>query len=138
MTNKHTHLETIQGITNRLSQNSFLLKGWAVVLVSAMFALAVKDAKVIFVILAYLPCIAFWCLDAYYLWQERLFRRLYDHVRQISEDEINFAMDVRQANIADVTWLRAFASTTLVAFYGTVFVSIIVVLILSLQGGTNG
>ena len=43
MSDKQAHLEMIQGIVNRLSHNSFLLKGWSVVLVSAMFALAAKD-----------------------------------------------------------------------------------------------
>ena len=41
MNNKHKHLELIQGVINRLSTNSFLLKGWSVVLVSALFALLI-------------------------------------------------------------------------------------------------
>ena len=35
---KIAHLEMIQGIVNRLSQNSFLLKGWTVVVVSGLLA----------------------------------------------------------------------------------------------------
>ena len=31
MNNKHKHLELIQGVINRLSTKSFLLKGWSVV-----------------------------------------------------------------------------------------------------------
>jgi hypothetical protein len=38
--NKRHHLELIQGVINRLSQSSFLLKGWSVVLVAALFTLA--------------------------------------------------------------------------------------------------
>ena len=38
------HLGFIQGIITRMGTNSFLLKGWSVTLVAAMFALAVKDA----------------------------------------------------------------------------------------------
>ena len=68
-------------IVDRLSTNSFLLKGWSVVLVSALFALAAKDAKVLFVYLCYFPAIAFWGLDGFFLWQERLYRQLYDKVR---------------------------------------------------------
>ena len=37
MENKQKHLELIQGVINRLSSNSFLLKGWSVVLISALF-----------------------------------------------------------------------------------------------------
>ena len=36
---KHKHLELIQGVINRLAANSFQLKGWSVVLVSAIFFL---------------------------------------------------------------------------------------------------
>lgn len=38
--NKVKHLEMIQAVINRMAQNSFLLKGWSVVLTAAIFALA--------------------------------------------------------------------------------------------------
>src|SRR2546430_2614183 len=60
MERKQKHLEMILHIVDRLSTNSFLLKGWSVVLVSALFALAAKDAKVVFVYLCYFPAFAFW------------------------------------------------------------------------------
>ena len=50
MDSKLKHLEFIQGVINRLSTNSFLLKGWSVVLVSALFALSANDANVTFII----------------------------------------------------------------------------------------
>ena len=81
MGSKIKHLEMIQGIVNRLAQNSFQLKGWSVILVSAMFALAANNTNNIFIYLAYFPAFAFWILDGYFLWQERLYRKLYDHVR---------------------------------------------------------
>ncbi|MDD5007970.1 MAG: hypothetical protein PHU49_09535 [Syntrophorhabdaceae bacterium] len=59
MDNKQSHLGMIQGVVNRLSSNSFLLKGWSVVLASAMFAFAAKDSKMIFIYLAYFPAISF-------------------------------------------------------------------------------
>jgi hypothetical protein len=71
---KEKHLEFTQGVINRMGQNSFLIKGWTVTLVSALFALAAKDANQKFVIVAYFPTIAFWLLDSYYLYQERLFK----------------------------------------------------------------
>lgn len=43
MDNKVKHLEFIQGVVNRLSTDSFLLKGWSVVLVSALFALSASQ-----------------------------------------------------------------------------------------------
>ncbi len=64
---KLKHLELIQGVINRLATNSFQLKGWSVVLVSALFALAVPGSRAAFVYLAYIPAIVFWGLDGYFL-----------------------------------------------------------------------
>ena len=38
---KLKHLEFIQGVINRLSTDSFRMKGWAVVLISALLVLLV-------------------------------------------------------------------------------------------------
>jgi len=91
---KLKHLELIQAIISRLANNSFLLKGWSVVLVSAFFALSAKDQSLYFIYLAYFPAIAFWILDGYFLWQERLFRKLYDGVRVKKESDIDFSMNI--------------------------------------------
>ena len=40
---KYKHLEMIQNIIQRMATNSFMLKGWAVTLIVAIFALADKD-----------------------------------------------------------------------------------------------
>ena len=93
MENKHKHLEMIQGVINRMANNSFMLKGWAVTLVAGIFALASKDAEKIYFLVAYVPIVAFWGLDAYYLRQERLYRKLYDKVRMMDDNEIDFSMN---------------------------------------------
>ena len=72
MESKLKHLDLIQGVINRMANNSFLLKGWSVTLISALFALAAKDSNSLFIYLAYFPCVAFWSLDGYFLWQERM------------------------------------------------------------------
>jgi hypothetical protein len=77
---KIAHLGFIQGVINRMGANSFLLKGWSITLVAAVFALSSKDSDQRFVLLAYFPVIVFWILDAYFLHQERLFRKLYEKV----------------------------------------------------------
>lgn len=70
---KIAHLGFIQGIVARMGGNSFLLKGWSVSMVVAIFALAPKDADKRFLLIAYLPILMFWLLDAFFLHQERLF-----------------------------------------------------------------
>ena len=85
MESKTKHLELIQGVINRLSTNSFLIKGWSVVLVSALFALSAGNSNPAFIFLAYIPVLVFWGLDGYFLWEERKFRKLYDRVRTLDE-----------------------------------------------------
>ena len=72
MDKKLKHLELVQGVINRMANNSFMLKGWAVTLVAGIFALAGKDTDKLYFLVAYIPVLVFWGLDAYYLLQERL------------------------------------------------------------------
>jgi hypothetical protein len=73
------HLDMIQAVVTRQAQNSFAVRGWSVTVVSAVFAVAATqdDAPAATVLVALAPALIFWGLDAYYLWQERLFRSLY-------------------------------------------------------------
>ena len=87
-------LELIQGIINRMSNNSFALKGWAVTLVAAIFALAAKDANQIYFFVAYIPIIIFWGLDSYYLKIERKYINLYNYVRLQKDEDVDFDMDL--------------------------------------------
>lgn len=72
-------LDHLQAIIQRLAGNSFLVKGWAITVASAMLGFALKDAKdPSIAYLSLLPGIAFWGLDGYYLTVEIEMRRLYD------------------------------------------------------------
>jgi hypothetical protein len=94
--------------------------------VAALFALAAKDTKPVLVLIAYLPSVMFWALDGYFLWQETLFRRLYDKVRGLAKDQIDFSMSTAElANLPN--WLSQTFSKTLVLFHGTIIATIIVV-----------
>ena len=128
MDNKRAHLEMIQGVINRLSSNSFLLKGWSVVLVSALFALAAEGSNVSFVLIAYFPAVIFWGLDGYFLHQERLFRALYDHVRILAEEKIDFSMNTSLVKESVATWSEVTLSKTLVPFHGVVIASVVFVM----------
>ncbi len=119
---KIKHLEFIQGVVNRLANNSFLVKGWAVTLVSALFALlAGKEARTELLLIAFFPILAFWLLDGYFLWQERLFRSLYDEVCGKPESAIDFKMNLAP-HLAKHSWSAAAFSKTLNIFYGAMLV----------------
>ncbi len=123
---KLKHLEFIQGAINRLAGDSFRMKGWAVVLVSALLVLLVRERRVELAWIGFVPVLVFWGLDGYFLWQERLFRELYDHVRTLDESAVDFSMNV---GAFKRTWLEATFSIMLVPFY--------VALALSARGGDH-
>lgn len=124
MEKKLKHLEMLQAIISRMARNSFLLKGWNVVLVSAIFALASTESKSALVFLAYLPAVIFWLLDGYFLRQERLFRKLYDKVRAMGEEDIDFSMDTSPVETEVASWLRVAFSRTLLLFHGAILLTI--------------
>jgi hypothetical protein len=78
------YLTDIQSVIGRLSQNSFIIRGWSVTLVSIIFAIvgAQRGDSRGYALLAIPPALIFWGLDTYYLRRERLFRRLYATVGQ--------------------------------------------------------
>jgi hypothetical protein len=134
------HLEFVQGVINRLAGNSFSIKGWSVTLVAALFALAAKDANPLYAIVAALPALCFWGLDAYYLRQERLFRGLYDVIRKqpevdASKPETGSAprLDAFSMNTSVVEgtagWLETAGSRTISGFHAPIVVAIAAVLI---------
>ena len=124
---KIAHLQMIQAVITRMAGNSFMVKGWTVTLVTALFALAAADANRFFVYVAYLPAVMFWVLDAYFLRQERLFRKLYDHVREAKDGTVEFSMNTHPFNVG-TTWNVAW-SRTLCLFHGTITTTIIVVML---------
>ena len=72
----------------------------------------------------------FWGLDGYFLWQERLFRALYDHVRAQNEADLDYGMDTRWLpNLGSHhRWLSAVFSRTVWLFHGAVVLTIVIVL----------
>ena len=130
---KYKHLELIQVVINRLSTNSFLLKGWSVILVSALLALFAADRRPNFVFIACIPAVIFWCLDGFFLWQEQLYRKLYDHVRVLKEEDIDFSMSTDTFKSDDApSWVCATLSKTLILFHGVLILSVIVVVVLAI------
>jgi len=100
-----------------MANNSFLIKGWAITLVVALFALAPRDADKKYTIIAFLPVVVFWILDSYFLSRERAFRHLYDKVRKTDEKEIDFLMDISEFKEWETNWFCSIFSSTILVFY---------------------
>lgn len=128
-------IEIIQDIIKRMAFNSFLIKGWTITLIAA--ALLLRGSKYQ-VFIAYIPLLIFWFLDAYFLWQERLYRRLYKWVIQhrLETDEYLFDMNAYRFKDEEQSKLRIMFSITLGWFYGSIFIlTLIYTIILLIQKG---
>lgn len=116
---KLKHLETIQSTIDRLAQNSFTIKGWSITLVSVVFALlATQNAAEQLILIALIPALIFWGLDAFYLRQERLYRKLYEAVAQQLRNDAAassielFTMNTRSYYSSVQSWARTLFSKT--------------------------
>ena len=149
---KMKHLEFIQNVITRMNSNSFMVKGWAVTLVAALFALSDEDTNKYFYMIALIPIPAFWFLDGFFLATERRYRELYKSVSQLEESSIDFKMDpyfnlplIKPKKEKELTkeqkstnwkilncsnlkyWASATFSITLIPFYGIIVAMVFVV-----------
>ncbi len=115
---KLKHLEFIQNTITRMAHNSFLLKGWAITLVAAIFGLSQDGINLKIMLIATFLTLMFWALDAYFLNQERIFRGRYDEVRVKNPDEIDFSMKLEGKLTSQMDWFVTFNSVTLRLYYG--------------------
>ncbi|MDR3596505.1 hypothetical protein [Clostridium sp.] len=125
MENKNKHLEFIQNIIERLSGNSFMIKKWCVAIVSAILVVGAKDKNNTITIVSLIPITTLWILDGFYLYKERLFRMLYKKVSLLKESQIDFDMDTDEFKGYKNLWISAIFSRTLMFFYFTIYLSMI-------------
>ena len=106
------HLEIIQNVINRMAHCSFLLKGWAIALATAGLWISTKANDEYYILVLLIPTFLFWILDGFFLNQERLFRSLYNSVRESKETNFSMKTDNSKSN-----WLGVCFSKTLLIFY---------------------
>lgn len=111
-------MEMMQDIIKRMAHNSFMLKGWTVTLVSALFALSKIDANKSFFIIVLVPILVFWFLDSYYLQLERQFRVLYRATIAAEDTKVDYSMKLKHPTKEDKTYfLQSLFSKTEIGFY---------------------
>ena len=112
-------IDIIQDIIKRMASNSFMIKGWTITLV--VVVLLLKGSKYQ-VFIALIPLILFWFLDAYFLWQERMYRKLYKWVisNRLKTDEYLFDMDASRFKDKVPSKCKIMFSITLGWFYGSI------------------
>ena len=105
------HLKMIEDIIKRMASNSFMLKGWAVTIASAVLVLMDGDHTEFTILVILIPLLFFWALDSYYLKLERKYRKLYDRVRM--QRETDFDMNISECPNERWAWY----SKTEICFY---------------------
>ena len=118
-------IEIIQDIIKRMAFNSFMIKGWAITLVVVTLLLKGTEYQVW---IAFIPLLVFWFLDAYFLWQERMYRKLYEWVisNRMKTDEHLFDMNAYRFKDIVQSRIRIMFSITLGWFYGSIAILIVI------------
>lgn len=132
MERKIEHLKMIESIIDRMGNNSFMLKGWAIGVMIAIFAFAGKGDAAECIIFTIIPLVIFWLLDSYYLFLERKYKMLYDHVRFMNDKDIDFSMNPNDVSIkvGDINKKSYFAvvfSKTEILFYITCLITTLLI-----------
>lgn len=136
------HLELIQSIINRMANNSFLIKGWSLTIVVGLLALSAKDSINTIVLIPIFPIIIFWGLDGFFLWQEKLYRALYEDARNAyinnrTFDVFSLSIEAYKNPVTFVekekvaSWLEVCFSKTLIPFHGVILFIILIIFILT-------
>ncbi len=122
------HLEFIQNVITRMNTNSFQIKGWSIVILSALLAIFASTKNNYFFLAAAFPTLIFWFLDAYYLNQERKFRGLYNDVAGVSENPIDIKLFAMRPDLyvgGKYSYWSTFFSITILKMYLAMIVSLI-------------
>ncbi len=117
-------LEFIEAIVTRLGANSFQMKGWNVGLASAVIGFAAaKDSHPTVAALAFIPCCAFWALDAYYLGLERLYRKLYNEAIALAAPDWN----LNAGGLSGKVWDKMLVRPSVVGIHLPMLIAILLV-----------
>lgn len=124
------HLGFIQGVISRMGGNLFYLRGWVITLVAGVLVLLtqIENGRLPIIFLAFIT-ILFWAYDGYFLSLERKYRKLYDKMRVMKEEDIDFSMSIKDFNKDwDSSMLACIFSPTLRYFYVPLLLAILYVI----------
>jgi len=138
----HKEIDLIQGCITRMANNSFLLKGWAISIIAVVLALADKALEPILIsAVVMIPLFSFWYLDAFFLRNERMYRKMYEWViekRCAGDNSHLYDLNPHRFASAVESSPRTMWSITLRWFYGVptlITIAVIVVRVYQKFGG---
>lgn len=122
------HVEVMQGVINRMAENSRSCKVWCITLVAAVLVLVARTGEPKHALIALAPTVLFYLLDAYYLALERGFRNSYEgfvakvHRGQLSATDL-YAVVPSGSRSKGFLWAM-FKSFSVLPFYVVVGVTV--------------
>ena len=114
------HLGMMQGVIQRMAENSRSCKLWCTTTVSAVLLLAARTDTSWHVLIALVPLILFFLLDIYYVSLERRFRESYDRLLEKLQDGTFDIGDIFEVRPAAGSWGTIFGclrSSSVLLFY---------------------
>jgi hypothetical protein len=124
------HLKMIQPIITRMSSAMLSIKAFSLTTFSLLVGLAIRDKILEIFFMAFPLILIFWVLDAFYLWQERLYRSLYDDTR--ISDKTDFNMNVKKYKKM-IRYFSCIKSIAIWPFYSLLLICTGILLYISLK-----
>lgn len=129
-------IDLIQGCINRMANNSFLVKGWALGVFAGVTAITKGENlnnTILFVCTTIIPFVCFWILDAFFLQTEKKYRKMYAErleMRKNGKEDKLYELDPSHYKVDCI--FKVMWSITLRVFYGIPFLASIVVLVIKI------
>ena len=133
------HLTMMQGVINRMAENSRSCKVWCVTLVAAVLVLVARTGEPQHALLALVPTVLFLFLDAYYLALERAFIKSQNSfVAKLHKGELasTDVYKVSPVGMGTVLVGRCLGSVSIWLFYPLVAVTIVLAWLLVIPSDT--
>lgn len=124
------HLEMIQAVVLRMSNQAAMAKSYCITLTTAVCGFAITLQRPVVALIAILPITTFALLDAQYLRLERCFRDLFDRTRREDWGALpTFEIDLKTAPPS--RYWGAFFSWSIASFYLPVLAGVAVVVVIA-------
>lgn len=130
-------IDLIQSCINRMAQNSFMLKGWALTIFAGVTAFTKGENfsnSVTLICTTIIPYVCFWILDTFFLRTEKKYRKMYEDMltkRKVNNTEGQYELNPQTIKVD--CFLKVMFSITMVVFYGIPLLASIVLLVISVR-----
>ncbi len=131
---RRKHLDHVQAVITRLAGASNAAKGWSLTIATAAFGFSALADAWYLVLLGLAVILSFSTLDAHYLYEERLFRRLNKHV--VDGTAQPFSMDKDKYKEHE-SKKKTYLSWSILGFYAPLAAAGIAVAVISAFGGDD-